>query len=105
MADELDYSVDLDDFTMDAKWWRSVGEVVHAACSTIQGVETIPGGMTDGISFAAGFVDQYNKAATDTLDFLLEGARTCDELATKLDDTRKQYADSDEYARWKFHNR
>ena len=104
MADELDFSVVLGDFTTDAARWREVGGVVRTAYTTAAGVETVPFMVTDGISYAAGFTDQYNTLASRTVDYMLDGANSCESLAVRLEDTRKEYEQSEEYAQWKINN-
>lgn len=104
MADELDFSVVLADFTTDASRWREIGAVVRTSYTTATGVEAVPFMMTDGLSYAAGFTDQYNRLASQTVAYLLDGANSCDAIATNLDDTRITYESSDEYATWKLNN-
>lgn len=104
MSDELDFSVVLDDFVTDAGKWREIGTVVDGARSTAAGVETVPMMVTDGISYAAGFRDQYNTLASWTVGYLQNGRDAIEEIAVALEDTRTEYLASDEYAQWKSQN-
>lgn len=104
MADELDFSVVLDDFTKDAARWREINTVVHQAYSDAVGVEEVPFMVTDGLSYAAGFTDQYNRLASRTVAYLLDGNGAFESLAVKLEDTRREYEASEEYAEWKVAN-
>lgn len=101
MSDELDFSVLLDDFTKDAAKWRDIGTVVGTSRAAAAAVETVPPLVTDGISYAAGFKEQYDQLASWTVDYLSSAGTALEEIATSLEDTRREYLDSEEYAVWK----
>ncbi|MFG6445651.1 hypothetical protein ACFXQA_10325 [Microbacterium sp. P07] len=100
MADDLDFSVVLDDFTKDAETWREINAYVETSHSAAAGVETVPFGVTDGISYAAGFKEQYDRLAGSTVTYLKGGHGAIESIAVALEDTRKEYLASDEYAEW-----
>jgi hypothetical protein len=101
MSDEVNFAVLLDDFVKDAAKWREIREVVETSRSTASGVETVPFAVTDGISYAAGFREQYNTLAGWTVDYLRDGRDALEEIAAALGTTRDEYLASEEYAEWK----
>lgn len=100
MSDELNFDVVLDDFVKDAAKWRDIQAVVETSRSTAATVESVPFAVTDGISYAAGFREQYNELASWTVTYLTDGRDAMEEIASALDSTRTEYLASDEYARW-----
>ena len=101
MGDEdLDFGVLLDDLTNDAAKWREVNEVLSSALTTAQGCE-LGFGVTDGLSFAAGFKDHYDAAQNEFVTYLQQGVTALEEIAVNLESTRTTYEASDEYAQWK----
>ncbi|MFG6476700.1 hypothetical protein ACFXP7_09990 [Microbacterium sp. P06] len=100
MADDLDFSVVLDDFTKDAAKWREINVVVETSRATADAVDTVPFAVTDGISYAAGFKEQYDRLAASTVTYLTSGRDAMESIAVALEDTRTEYLASDEYAEW-----
>jgi len=101
MGDEdLDFGVLLDDLTNDAAKWREINGVLGTALTTARGCD-LGFGVTDGLSFAAGFKSHYDAAHAEFVTYLEQGVAAFEEIAVNLENTRTTYEASDEYAQWK----
>ncbi|PKI89928.1 hypothetical protein CW368_12250 [Actinomycetales bacterium SN12] len=98
--EDLDFGVMLDDLTSDAAKWREVNGVLSTALSTARACQ-LGFGVTDGLSFAAGFKGHYDSAHQEFVTYLEQGVTALEEIAVNLEDTRTTYEASDEYAQWK----
>lgn len=90
-----DHEVVLEDLLVDEAKWRAISDVMQEAHTTAQGVEVLPDFVTDGLSYAMGFQDQYQKLASQTVTFIGDGVIAMRDIADRLHETHNEYESSE----------
>lgn len=100
MSGDADHQVNLDDLLTDEAKWRDIADVAEEARVIAAGVETMPNFVTDGLSYAMGFQDQYNELAGDAVSYLTDGVATLVDIADRLRATHEEYLSSEDDAEY-----
>ena len=90
-----DHEVVLEDLLTDEAKWRAISDVVEEAHQIAQGVGVMPDFVTDGLSYAMGFQDQYQKLAGQTVTFIGDGVIAMRDIADRLRETHNEYESSE----------
>ncbi len=98
MTDDQNLRVLLEDLSTDAAKWRAIADALAQAHATGAGVQSAPDMVTDGISYAAGFQEQYNTLGPRAVGYIAEGETAMRGVADRLDATRREYEASEDYA-------